>query len=105
MWSTRLTEPIKLENGKVLNTLDDVRQYIAAIPIDLVRHEKWQDMSTLLIDVAMGEIELISVLCDLLKRAIETPPYGPVRLMLEPKAAYVKRRGIGRPRKRLLGDP
>jgi hypothetical protein len=99
MWSTRLREPIKLENGQVLNTLEDVRQYIAAIPSDLARHEKWHNLSALLIEVVMGEIELIGVLGELLKRAIETPPFGPVRLTPELKAPYVRRRGVGRPRK------
>jgi hypothetical protein len=56
-------------------------------------------------DAAMtGSPELVEQASEHLKRAMETPP-APVRLMAEPKAAYVRRGGVGRPRHRLLGAP
>jgi len=104
MWSIVLAEPIRLENGQVLRTLEDVRLFLIAIPSDLARHSKWQALFVLLIDAAaLGEPELVDLVSENLMIAIETPPYAPVRLMPVRKPPNVQRRGVGRPRKKLLG--
>jgi hypothetical protein len=106
MWSILLVEPIKLKNGEVLRTLEDAHYFLSSLPSNLVRHEKWQTLAAVVHDAAMtGSPELVEQAGEHLKRAMETPPYAPVRLMAEPKAAYVRRGGVGRSRDRLLGAP
>jgi hypothetical protein len=103
MWSILLAEPIMLESGEVLRTLEDARLFLVSIPSDIARHEKWQTLSALLVDAAMsGEAEMVQVVTDRLKQAIETPPFAPVRLMSQPRPPKVRRRGVGRPRKKLV---
>jgi len=103
MWSRVLVEPIRLDNGEVLRTLNDVRLFLTSIPRDLARHDKWRDLAFVLAEAAMsGTPEMVDTVTALIKLAIETPPYAPVRLVAEEKPVYVKRRGAGRLRKRLL---
>jgi hypothetical protein len=106
MWSILLVEPVKLENGEVLRTLEDVHYFLCSLPTNLARHDKWQTLAFVLHDAAMtGSPEQVEEVSAHLKRAMETPPYAPVRLMAEPKTPYVRRGGVGRPRDRLLGAP
>jgi hypothetical protein len=104
VWSILLEQPIKLDNGQVLRTLEDIRLLLIAIPTDLARHEKWQTLAALLVDVAIsGHVDMVDLVSDQLKHALETPPYAGVRLMPEPKAPpSVRRRGAGRSRKKLV---
>jgi hypothetical protein len=103
MWS--LVEPVKLENGEVLRTLEDVDYFLSSLPTNLARHYKWQTLAAVVHDAMTGSPELVEEANEHLKRAMETPPYAPLRLMAEPKAPYVRRGGVGRPRDRLLGAP
>jgi hypothetical protein len=103
MWSILLAEPITLESGQVLRTLEDVRLFLISIPYDLTRHEKWQALSALLVDAAVsGDAQTVYLVSEQLKQAIETPPFAPVRLMSEPRPPKVRRRGVGRARKKLV---
>jgi hypothetical protein len=104
MWSIILEQPIKLDNGQILRTLEDVRLLLISIPSDLARLEKWQTLAALLVDVAIsGHVDVVDLVSDQLRHALETPPYAGVRVMPEPKApAPVRRRGAGRPRKKLV---
>jgi hypothetical protein len=82
MWSILLDEPIKLDNGHVLRTLEDVRRLIASIPRDVARHEKWQTLASLVVDVGTAcDADMADLVSDQLKHALETPPYAAVRLM------------------------
>jgi hypothetical protein len=79
--------------------------FLSSLPTNLARHDKWQTLAAIMHDAAMiGSPELVEQASEHLKRAMEMPPYAPVRFMAEPKAAYVRRGGVGRPRHRLLGD-
>jgi hypothetical protein len=101
MWSLLLSKPIKLDNGHVLRTLEDVRQFIISIPSDLVRDEKWLCLTELLVGVALeDDQELVEAVCAQLRHCLETPPYGSVRLMPEPPC--IKRRGAGLQRKKMV---
>jgi hypothetical protein len=104
MWSILLEDPIKLDNGQVVRTLEDVRLLLISIPSDLARHEKWQTLAALLVDVATsGHVDMVDLVSDQLKHALETPPHAGVRLMPETSAPpSVRRRGAGRPRKKLV---
>jgi hypothetical protein len=82
MWSILLDEPIRLDNGQVLRTLEDVRRLIASIPRDLARHEKWQTLASLVVDVGTAcDADMVDLVSDRLKHALETPPFAAVRLM------------------------
>ena len=106
MWSIDLVEPVKLENGEILRTLEDVHYFLSSLPTNLARHDKWQTLAVVVHDAAMtGSPLLVEEASEHLKRVMDTPPYAPVRLMAEPKAPDVRRSGVGRPRDRLLGAP
>jgi len=101
MWSLLLSKPIKLDNGQVLRTLEDVRQLVISIPSDLARQEKWMCLAELVVGVALeDDQELVEAVCAQLRHCLETPPYGPVRLMPEPPC--VKRRDADHQRKKMV---
>jgi hypothetical protein len=93
MRSLPLGRPIALDNGEVLRTLEDVRDLVVSIPSDLVRHEKWQCLAQMIMDVAQGDDELVGPITAQLRRCLETPPYASVRLIPEPP--NVSRGGAG----------
>jgi NAD(P)-dependent dehydrogenase (short-subunit alcohol dehydrogenase family) len=106
MWSIALVEPVKLENGEVLRTLEDVHYFLASLPTKLARHDKWQTLDVVVHNAAMtGSPLLVEEASEQLKRAMETPPYTPMRLMAERRAPHLRRDGVGRPRPPLLGAP
>jgi hypothetical protein len=101
VWSLLLSKPIKLDNGQVLRTLEDVRQIVISIPSDLARHEKWLCLAELMVGVAVeDDQELVEAVSAQLRHCLETPPYAPVRLMPEPPC--IKRRGAGHLRKKTV---
>jgi hypothetical protein len=101
VWSLLLSKPIKLDNGQVLRTLEDVRQLVISIPPDLARHEKWLCLAELMVGVAVeDDQELVEAVSAQLRHCLETPPYASVRLMPEPPC--IKRRGAGHQRKKTV---
>ena len=85
MWNISFREPIGLDNGQVLRTLEDVRLLVVSIPSDIRRQEKWQRVCDLLIQVATsGAVDLLPYVPKKLEHALETPPYAKVRLMPKP---------------------
>ena len=103
MWSILLDEPINLDNGQSLRTLEDIRLFLISMPSDLARHEKWQALAGLLVDVATsGDSLMVDLMSDQLRHALETPPYAGLRLVPAPEVPHVRRRGAGRQRKKPL---
>jgi hypothetical protein len=101
MRSLPLGRPITLDNGKVLRTLEDVRELVVSIPSDLVRHEKWQCLAQMIMDVALGgDVELVGPISAQLRHCLETRPYASVRLMPEPP--YRNPSGASHRRKKLV---
>jgi hypothetical protein len=101
MWSLPLGRPITLDNGKVLRTLEDVRELVVSIPSDLVRHEKWRCLAQMIMDVAQGgDAELVGPISAQLRHCLETPPHASVRLMHEPPC--VNRSGASHQRKKFV---
>jgi hypothetical protein len=81
-WNISLYEPIRLDSGQELRTLEDVRQLFVSIPKDLARHAKWQTLASLVVEIAgSGDVGMVDCVSDQLKHALETPPYASVRLM------------------------
>jgi hypothetical protein len=101
MRSFPLGRPITLDDGKVLRTLEDVRELLVSIPSDLVRHEKWQCLARMVMDAALeGDVELVGPISAQLRHCLETPPYASVRLM--PEASCVNRRASSHQRKKFV---
>jgi hypothetical protein len=51
-WSDQFWKPIKLNDGRVLNTLDDARELIATLPALKQAEGHWQDAGEMLVRAA-----------------------------------------------------
>ncbi|MBO0759464.1 MAG: hypothetical protein J2P54_26795, partial [Bradyrhizobiaceae bacterium] len=47
-WTTSLSKPIALDNGEVLRTLSDAREFVLALPEQHRALAKWQRVASLL---------------------------------------------------------
>lgn len=97
-WTTRLSEPVVLDNGEVLRTLSDAREFILALPEQHRAFAKWQRVASLLsVAAKFDRADLIATATVELWKALRTPPLAPVRLIdvtppKKPTAPSVKRR-------------
>lgn len=97
-WTQRLAESIVLDNGEVLCTLRDAREFLLSLPEQDLRYAKWQRVVGSLLGAAhTGRADIISIATEQLKQALLTPPFAPARLANEtppkkPPAPSAKRR-------------
>jgi hypothetical protein len=49
MWKTRLLKPIRLEDGRIIRTLDDTHDVILQLPEKELRRPQWQALAGLLL--------------------------------------------------------
>jgi hypothetical protein len=84
-WTTQLSEPIVLDNGKVLRNLSDARKFILALPEQHRAFAKWQRVASLLsVAAKFDRADLIATATVELWKALRTPPLPPVRLADDP---------------------
>jgi hypothetical protein len=52
MWNVRLARPVRLEDGRTINTLSDAREIILGLPDEDQRRPQWQAVAGLLLSAA-----------------------------------------------------
>jgi hypothetical protein len=52
MWNVRLARPVRLEDGRTINTLSDAREIILGLPEEDQRRPQWQAIAGLLLSTA-----------------------------------------------------
>jgi hypothetical protein len=52
MWNVRLARPVRLEDGRTINTLSDAREIILGLPEEDQRRPQWQAVAGLLLSAA-----------------------------------------------------
>jgi hypothetical protein len=81
-WTERLAEPVVLDNGEVLYTLFDAREFLLALPEQDLRHPKWQRLIGSLLGAAhTGRADVITIATNQLRQALLTPPFAHARLV------------------------
>jgi hypothetical protein len=84
-WTARLSEPVVLNNGEVLRTLGDAREFILALPEQHRDNAKWQRVASLLsVAAKLNRATLTATATVELWKALRTPPLPPVRLADDP---------------------
>jgi hypothetical protein len=99
-WLSRLRKPIALRDGRIIRTIADARDLIAALPDKDQRRPQWQSLAALLVSAAQsGNATLIALVTDRLRETLAS--HGNVSVVDElpkkPSATSV-RRGKGRRR-------
>jgi hypothetical protein len=62
MWNVRLARPVRLEDGRTVNTLSDAREIILGLPEEDQRRPQWQAVAGLLLSAASaGCPELLAI--------------------------------------------
>jgi hypothetical protein len=80
-WTQRLTVSIVLDNGEVLYTLRDAREFLLSLPEQDLRYAKWQTLAGSLLRAAhTGRADIIGIATEQLRQALLTPPFAPARL-------------------------
>jgi hypothetical protein len=60
-WSRRLSAPITLKNGRSANTLNEVREMMLSVPVELRRGGAWHHAVSLLSDAAQDKAPVADV--------------------------------------------
>lgn len=76
MWNISLKEPIGLDSGQELKTLEDVRSLMNSLPGDLKQHKEWQLLDRLLTHAAAsGDSERAEIVSQLVMNTLQSPPF------------------------------
>jgi hypothetical protein len=82
MWHARLNKPIRLTDGRVLRTLNDVLELLVELPEATRLAPHWQRLAEVLLSAAQTG-GLIDVATDQLKEAMRRPPFDGVPTPVE----------------------
>ena len=97
---TPLSKSLRLEDGRVLATLEDATNMLAGLPQAEREKRRWQTADTMLqIAVKTGWADHAALATTLIERALDWPPHGPVRLARfdkKPPAESVGQSGVRR---------
>src|SRR6516165_3381417 len=96
-WSSRLHHRIRLADGRVLRSLNDVRAMVLALPGEDQCLVKWQRLADLLMHAAhANNLALTAVLTAQVEETLRRPPFTTARLadddVKKPPAPSVRRR-------------
>jgi hypothetical protein len=76
-----LSKSLRLEDGRVLSTLEDATNMLAALPPPEREKQRWKVADNMLqIAVKTGWADHAALATTLIERALDWPPHGPVRL-------------------------
>jgi hypothetical protein len=76
-----LSKSLRLEDGRVLSTLEDATNMLAALPPPEREKQRWKVADSMLqIAVKTGWADHAALATTLIERALDWPPHGPVRL-------------------------
>lgn len=84
-WSSRMSKPLVLEDGRILRTLADARAMVLALPEREQTTRRWQMLAGLLLNAAKaGHDGLTGVATSQIERVLSEPPFGSVVLAPAP---------------------
>jgi hypothetical protein len=87
---TPLSKSLRLEDGRVLATLEDATSMLAGLPPAEREKQRWQTADSMLqIAVKTGWADHAALATTLIERALDWPPHGPVKLAKKPPAESV----------------